>query len=78
MPEGTVLVLTAYPTALTATAGAQVVSPIMAAQMDRKTDDGLPDSGFVQAYGDATNCHGASYAASNSKDCGVYFRIMHN
>jgi prepilin-type N-terminal cleavage/methylation domain-containing protein len=75
MPDGLVLALAISPAELTADAGMQVISPVTAFQMDAKIDDGMPDGGTVQSYGDSTTCHG-TYGTTKSKDCGMYFRIQ--
>ncbi|MCE9508030.1 MAG: prepilin-type N-terminal cleavage/methylation domain-containing protein [Alphaproteobacteria bacterium] len=74
MPTGNVLVLANSPANLNSIGpGENVLSPISAAQMDTKLDDGKPDSGFVQGYGQACRY---DYAPSNSKNCGIYFGFM--
>lgn len=66
---------------LTNTAGIQVLSPLRAAQIDRKMDDGLSQSGAIQAYGVAASCaaggpNGDSYdETSPNKDCGLAFKM---
>jgi len=67
-------------------AGAQVLTPATAAQIDRKMDDGQPSSGSVQAYGLPASCYSVVAPASASnpgylenvtiKDCGLYIRIQ--
>jgi hypothetical protein len=57
------------------------VSASIAAQIDRKEDDGLPASGDVQAYGTSASCYTAAgtlvYAEGViSKDCGFYVKIQ--
>jgi prepilin-type N-terminal cleavage/methylation domain-containing protein len=53
-----------------------------AAQMDRKTDDGLPQTGNVIGLG-AADCTGATYlenvaaGGSTARDCGLAFGIQH-
>jgi prepilin-type N-terminal cleavage/methylation domain-containing protein len=69
-PIGNVLILALHPATLTATVGDQVISPVVASEMDLKIDDGMPDTGLVEAYG-AADCHG-TYAPSSSNDCGLY------
>jgi prepilin-type N-terminal cleavage/methylation domain-containing protein len=81
MGPGTVLVLTQYPAALTATASQQVLSAAMAAQMDRKMDDNMPSSGIVRSYGAAANCYTGSsppayLESSAKKSCGLFFSIL--
>lgn len=76
---GTVLALAPRPATLTSTARAQIISPSLAQIMDKKMDDGLPNSGTVQAYGATAGCYGAAapyaYSSSGNSDCGLYFRI---
>lgn len=89
---GTVLVLTNSLTAdLSTAAGAQPLSPNVAAQIDRKSDDGLPLTGDTQAYGfntgnNTAGCFGQGIAitaatpityneALSGKDCGLFFEI---
>jgi len=78
--SGTVLVTQQIPlTTIAATANLQVMTPSRAAQIDRKLDDGLPATGFVQAYGTATTCFNSANAykeSSTTKDCGVLIRIQ--
>ena len=83
LPVGTVLVLAPTPADLTANAGANVLTPTQAAQMDRKIDDGLPQSGTVEYFGSsgATGCVPAAgpftYIESvQSKECGLYFQVQ--
>ncbi len=67
------------------------VTPAVAANIDRKLDDGLPDSGAVQAYGHTativapatvvnTSCYGGALNAYQESikdlDCGVHIRIQ--
>jgi len=86
---GTVLMLTTSASAVaTSTAGQQVLTPTIAAQIDRKMDDSVPSTGFLQDYGALAASAGGSgcifgsaapYAyneSTNSKDCGIYFRIQ--
>lgn len=58
--------------------GIQALSPHDAAIIDRKMDDGKPNTGFVQAYG-AHRCfdskHGYAEAVT-TKECGLIFRIQ--
>jgi len=64
-----------------ATPGVQVLSPLRAAQIDRKMDDGLSTSGSLKAYGLPASCHqggpaGNSYnETSANKDCGLAFTM---
>lgn len=81
--NGTVLALAQLPQAdLTAAANNLPVTPLVAAQLDRKMDDGLSSSGVVQAYGDTGNCFqvtGASTAYDetiSARSCGLLFRIQ--
>lgn len=64
------------------TAGINVMTPAQAAQIDRKIDDGMANTGDVQAFGTAgagagTGCFTttgglATYSESNnSRDCGI-------
>lgn len=50
--------------------GAGVVSPLRAAQIDRKMDDGNPDSGIVHAWGanNASGCGSRGYSANAQYD----------
>lgn len=65
----------------TATAGVQVLSPLRAAQIDRKMDDGLSRSGSIKAYGVDASCadggpDNVSYdETSPNKDCGLSFTM---
>ncbi len=67
------------------------VTPAVAANIDRKLDDGLPNSGAVQAYGHVSgagnneSCYGTIAAATDiaayqenvkDLDCGVHIRIQ--
>jgi len=60
------------------------LTPTIAAQIDRKVDDGIPTSGQVQAFGKTLSCFQAkpsdtSYTYQEgvtSKDCGLYIRIQ--
>jgi prepilin-type N-terminal cleavage/methylation domain-containing protein len=82
---GTILSMVVSPTAtpVPGTAGSFLLVPAVAAQMDRKMDDGNPAGGDVQAFG-ADGCTvptggivaGATYNEGNtSKDCGLYIHI---
>lgn len=83
---GTVLVLApTLATIVTGTPGTHVMLASNAAQMDRKMDDGVPNSGFAQGYGapagPAIGCMTLAapvvYQESlTSKDCGFIFRIQ--
>jgi prepilin-type N-terminal cleavage/methylation domain-containing protein len=82
---GLVLMLTPNATTAAPTGtGLGILTPTIAAQIDRKMDDGVPTSGFSQAYGLLTSCF-ANVAAGNpgtylesvtAKDCGMVFRIQ--
>jgi prepilin-type N-terminal cleavage/methylation domain-containing protein len=84
---GTVLALTVSPvgglTGIDApgTPGSMPMTPAMAAQMDRKRDDGKPSGGSMQAWG-ATGCTVGAFAAASTynegntgKDCGEIIGI---
>ena len=88
-PAGTVLALMATPSAAIPAAanGVAPLSPVRAAQIDRKLDDGKPTKGFVQAYGSSGAgsaavdvCHDTAtdnyYEANTRKSCGLIFRIQ--
>jgi len=81
-PSGLILALVASPTSAVDAVGAtQILTPTRAAQIDRKMDDGRPDTGYVQAFGLAANCFGgaAPYAYQENQttlDCGLVFRIQ--
>lgn len=80
--NGTVIALTLDPaTALSTTAAALPLTPLRAAQIDRKMDDGRPDSGTVVGYGNAA-CWGAAVSgtkpyneANGVKNCGLLLKI---
>jgi hypothetical protein len=83
---GTILALVPSSSAnISATAGAQVLTVSIAAQMDRKIDDGLPGFGLVQAYGVSSSCYNTTLPAPDTgiymenvkaKNCGLYFQIQ--
>ena len=87
---GTILTMVDVPDGggpgLTNTSGAQAMTPAVAAQIDRKIDDGIPATGGVQPYGVAASCYGGAAAVSpsttyydesvNAKDCGLHLRIQ--
>ncbi len=96
---GTVITLVKKPGSLVAGAGdldfakkKGPVTPAVAANIDRKLDDGLPNSGSVQAYGDTSDdgsaapfnqsCYGpdplddAYQENEKDLDCGVHVRIQ--
>jgi hypothetical protein len=57
-------------------AGANALTPNQAAQIDRKQDDGIPQTGTIISYGQAS-CTAATYTESTtSKDCGLSWRIQ--
>lgn len=51
------------------------LTAVVAAQIDRKLDDGIPNAGRVRAYGALTVCNtGAAYNEnSTNKECGLIF-----
>lgn len=54
------------------------LTPLQAAQIDRKVDDGLPATGLVQAYGVRSSCFGAgnNYAEEGTLNhCGIVFAM---
>lgn len=65
---------------------AQIMSPVAAANIDRKVDDGLPNTGIVRAIGNATTgaatcTTGATEAdtyqeAVGATSCGVYAKVQ--
>lgn len=61
-------------------ANQQALSPMRAAQIDRKMDDGISTSGSVVGYGVAASCSGGlngSYDETvESKDCGLAFKLQ--
>lgn len=68
-------------TDLGTTANQQPLTPLRAGQIDRKMDDGRPETGLVRGYGTTASCFTAAgvnaYNESvTSKDCGVI--IMDN
>lgn len=81
---GAILTTVKFPTADISFAGkGGIMTPGVAATMDRKLDDGLPNSGIVQAYGyDAatnTSCYGTDnhYVEGDiDLDCGIHIRIQ--
>lgn len=87
IPVGTVLVLKAAVAGdIDDTAGVQPVSPLRAAQIDRRIDDGQSASGTVQGYGVETSCFVDASGAgtgpfgynetSKAKDCGLIMQIQ--
>ncbi|MEZ0260920.1 MAG: type II secretion system protein, partial [Alphaproteobacteria bacterium] len=76
----TLLVLLPSPAGLVTntTTSSQQLSPIMAARIDRKMDDGMPDGGTVLAFGGpsclntATGAYGYDETRT-TKDCGLIF-----
>jgi hypothetical protein len=66
------------------TSGKQPLSPFNVSLVDRRLDDGLPASGFIQAYGDSASCFQGPNATDDvpqydptvsSKDCGFFYTI---
>lgn len=84
--SGTALALSSGPVGdLDDTLGSQAISPLRAAQIDRKMDDGKPATGFVIGYGavnatdgcmTATTTAGVYIEQRQNKDCGMIFRIQ--
>jgi len=67
-------------TKLQETAGTSALTPLRAAQIDRKTDDGLPQTGDVMATG-TNNCVGATAGANyvetaELRDCDLLIKIQ--
>ncbi len=61
-----------------ATKGLQPFTPHIAAQIDRKIDDGLPATGIIHAYGYEPSCYGDNLQYQegvDSKDCGLIISI---
>jgi prepilin-type N-terminal cleavage/methylation domain-containing protein len=85
-PSGHLLVLQNSPTTTTGSlsGGQSPLSPVRADQIDRKMDDGMPDSGYVQGYGVSTGGRGCyettngvtSYQGNTIKSCNLLFRIQ--
>ncbi len=82
-PTGMVLALVLTPTTAisSTTTGTNVLTPLRAATLDRKLDDGRPAMGYVQAYGLQSSCFidgtALSYRESvTSPDCGLIIRIQ--
>lgn len=81
---GTVLVMLPTPTTdpTATTTGSQLLTPIMAARLDRKIDDGMPDTGIVLAFG-ALTCYSNRLGAGGydesvtTKDCGILYSTGH-
>lgn len=82
--SGTVLEMLTAPAVIPSiTANAAVMNPAIAAQIDRKVDDGLPMTGTVQAWG-ARAVGGCTTAAApftyleavTQKNCGLIFQIQ--
>jgi hypothetical protein len=73
------LVLTNSPSNLlagSASIGTLAVSPINAAKIDRKMDDGMPDTGDVRAEADGSKCEAAyKYLNLEEKNCIMYFKL---
>ncbi len=83
-PSGMILIMQQTPVTTAANAvvaGQQPLNATRAAQIDRKMDDGLPNSGTVQTYGVLASCFGGAgqniYSERvTSNDCGLVFRIQ--
>lgn len=85
LPTGLVLSLVTAPAdthagLVGAGAGAMPLSPLRAAQIDRKMDDGRSNGGSVVSYGLAATCaSGANndtyLESSTSRDCGLIFGL---
>lgn len=62
------------------TAGQNPLSPVRADQIDRKMDDGMPDSGYVLGHGATSGtdaCYDANgYQGHTIKSCNLLFRIQ--
>src|SRR5690606_6365194 len=57
-------------------AGQSAVSPLRAAQIDRKLDDGLPQTGDVVGVGTGA-CTGTTYTeTSEVRDCNLLIRVQ--
>lgn len=58
-------------------AGQEPLSPVRAEQIDRKMDDGRPETGYVIGHGNAACFSGTAYNAQNTvKNCNLLFRIQ--
>lgn len=62
-------------------AGVSAISPLRAAQIDRKMDDGLPQTGDVQGVGTSQNCTGTGTPpvygeTSETKDCNLLIHVQ--
>jgi len=76
---GTVLALVAEPATAISTGAhdANAVVPSVAGSIDRKVDDGNPQTGYVQALGHNDCAASGLYNESNEQlDCGVYINIV--
>jgi len=79
--SGTVLTIVMNPIlALSVVAGALPLSPLRAAMIDRKMDDGRPSTGFTHGYGVGASCFTAAATlqyneALATKSCGLMWRI---
>ena len=57
--------------------GTSALSPLRAAQIDRKLDDGLPQTGDVVGIGSGTGCTGTTYTeSSETRDCNLLIRVQ--
>lgn len=62
-------------------AGQSAISPLRAAQIDRKLDDGLPQTGDVIGIGTSANCTGTGTPVgygetSEQRDCNLIIRVQ--
>jgi len=81
---GTIISLVKFPAAgLDFGLGKNVTTPAIAANIDRKLDDGLPATGTIQAYGNPDSCFGGEdltdnqYAESDTTlSCGLHIRVQ--
>ncbi|MDB5478112.1 MAG: prepilin-type N-terminal cleavage/methylation domain protein [Alphaproteobacteria bacterium] len=83
--SGLYLVLAANPNAgsFNGTAGQNAISALRAAQIDRKLDDGLPQTGDVIGIGSGTNCTGVTSGTAitygetdEQKNCNLLIRAQ--
>lgn len=84
--SGHFLVLRSNPNAgnIAEATGTAAISPLRAAQIDRKLDDGVPNTGDVLGVGSNTNCTGVSVSngplgygeASEVRDCNLLIRVQ--
>lgn len=83
LPAGVYIASTPLPSAAIPTGDAQMMTPVQAANIDRKVDDGQPGTGIVRAIGNgtpaATTCTGTTGAYNESLTgtlCGVYAKVQ--